>query len=214
MSEAIIAKRYKDGGSGGQGSSGTPTNSYFYSNNYYTCTRTGNYYVTCVGGGGGGIDPTVTERDYYTGTGWRTIYTYYGGNAGAPGTINTRIVRLNLNDEIFVSIGAGGAAYSSGATTSFGTYVSAAGGSAGGGYRGGVIEHNIGYSADYAAGGTGPYLYHTTNIANPVSTRETGNRTLYGDGGTGSSINVGFFGLNNSTPETGNSGFCIVRYAD
>jgi len=81
-------------------------------NSTYVAPYAGDYIIVCCGGGGGSSDES-----------------YYDGGSGSGFLIKK--VTLSKGESVDVTIGTGGAAGSSGGTTSFGTYLSAIGGNVG-----------------------------------------------------------------------------------
>ncbi|MCX8008273.1 MAG: loricrin-like protein [Patescibacteria group bacterium] len=169
--------------------------------------------VLCVGGGGGG----------YTD----------GGNVktgGGGGAVVRRIVQVT--GPVTVTIGAGGTGGTnptSGGTTSFGSLVSAPGGSAGNNAFGGTSGNGIpsGCAGGSGAGGPAPIVglysggYYTVWGSWHVSPGGPG-LYGYGRGGAGTSNNSQY-GLNpfsgppnsgsgGSVGEAGASGICIVEW--
>jgi hypothetical protein len=134
----------------------------FTSSGTFTAPKTGIYKVICTGGGGGGSDGD-------------SRYCYAGGGGGTA----IKWVSLTKNDEITVTVGAGGSkgdggggAGSTGATSSFGASCSATGG-AGGAYsasgtsEGGGGNGGAGSSGDinlYGGQGIGGYYNGTTKM--------------------------------------------------
>ena len=100
------------------------------------------FSVRLFGGGGGG--------------GVRNSFGYnWGGGGGGGGYMNNGEVEINHSGSVIITIGEGGNTGNPGGTTSFGTYLSANGGSAGnGGHRG--------YGGDGGSGGGGG-LYVSEN---------------------------------------------------
>ena len=170
--------------------------------------------VLCVGGGGGG---------YYPGSG--TVMT--GGGGGA---VVRRVVQVTGN--VTVTIGAGGTGGSSptaGGTTSFGSLVSAAGGSPGGTSVGGACGSGLisNHPGGAGAGGSGfpiaiisagYYTWILTGLAAMGGPGIDG----YGQGGAGTSnSNIYTFNDFGGPPNTGRggtranggtSGICIVEW--
>ena len=166
---------------------------------WYTVPYSGNYYVQCVWGGGGGGN-AYTRR------------VYAGGGGGGSGYINGERIELLGGQLVYAYIGSGGQ-YGSGGTTSFGTYLSATGGSVGGrAYQnsaglGGSGANNgssgvTNNTSRYAYGGYGGWLYND-NI-NDI-TPQGQQRLYYGDGGNGGSGNSGS-GL------SGSNGCIIIKF--
>lgn len=133
MSEAIILYR------GRGGISEEDKRPKVYTNNgVFKAPFTGNYLVSCVGGGGGGGGGCRNI--------WNSSQVYYGAG-GSRGGFSSGNVWLNQGDEVTMTMGPGGSAGtnnttvvsynsrgtsgSAGSTTTFGSYKSAAGGSAG-----------------------------------------------------------------------------------
>ena len=118
MGEALIVSR----GSSSGGSSGkTLISQIFIENTIWKAPKIPdqNFSVRIFGGGGGSSN--------------------YGGGGG--GYMNNAILKINAGEEIAITIGVGGKPYTTtgdnGGTTSFGTYLSALGGSGGNGQNGG-----------------------------------------------------------------------------
>ena len=210
MSEAIIARGGKQGSGGGI--QFEPSTSYIYENGFYTAYP-GNYRVICVGGGG------------YGGEG-RTGSRLFSGGGGGSGYVNEYSFYKNALSQVPVTIGSGGSPTSTtGGTTSFGTYVSAAGGSTGSkpdaynlivaiggaglnsGQNGKSTQNKNSWSA--AIGGYGGWLYTDSDVTNVYGTPVYSNRLYYGDGGNGQSASntSGLYGRGN-----GNNGCIIVIY--
>lgn len=134
MGEAIVLYR-------GRGSSVDPEllkPTTITSNGTYTAPITGTYRVSCVGGGGGGGGGCRNS--------WNSSQVFYGAG-GTRGSLNTMNVTLNAGDKVQMNLGSGGAGGTnnttvisnnsrgtnggSGGTTTFGSYVSGAGGTYG-----------------------------------------------------------------------------------
>lgn len=100
------------------------------------------FSVMIFGGGGGG--------------GVRNSFSYdLGGGGGGGGWMNNRSIEINYGGSVLITLGAGGDAGDAGGTSSFGTYLSANGGSAGGGGHSGA-------GGNGGSGGGGG-LYVSTN---------------------------------------------------
>ena len=170
----------------------TATNTMIVSNGYYNCTKTGNYWVEIAGGGSGAASGMFCS-------------------GGGSGYLNNRRILLNKGDSIYVTIGSGGAGNrnisGSGGTTSFGSYLSANGGSSAYG-----TESAPGIGANNGASGgmgmicDGGYLYYNSSNGRRISVQGT-TRLYYGDGGR---VYYGRGGSLDNSP--GNSGCCIVTY--
>ena len=239
MSEAIIAR---GGGSNGGGQQTIVNDAYIITNQMYTIPATGNYLITCVGGGAGGSDSYVFRRHESEGFEWNNWYAR-GGNGGGSGNVNSKQIYLNANTAVRVSIGSGGKKGTSGAsggTTSFGSYISASGGSGIGGYNNSTkgdtfwANYNISQMNNFMdndhiftnliRGYTGGFLYNNGyNVYNFYN----GSRLYFGDGGNGktlTNITFGYTTTHNGTSAgllggagwsrstNGNNGICIVHF--
>lgn len=160
------------------GAGDAPTNAFIISNQYYVCSRSGNYWVEVVGGGGGAGDGT--HQTYGAGSGY----------------VSNRLIRLNKNEAVYVTIGdsAGWYQTSSGGTSSFGTYLSAAGGISG---EDGIAG-NGGNSGNRWNSGI---LYYNSSNNMRISTTGGTIRLYRGDGG-------------NIRAVQGIGGCVIVRYVN
>ena len=128
--------------------------------------------VTCVGGGQGGRSGRAD-----------------GGRGGAAGSVITQTVNIAEGEEVSVTIGLGGASDKDGGSTSFGTYVTAPGGTGESPYPGGTS------TGELAAAGGRP--------GSPANT--TGNSSTHGVGPGGA-------GGQNSPYGTGGSGGTGASY--
>lgn len=135
MSEAIITRRVVKGG-GSDANLPKPPDVLINTNQNYYVYKSGNYYVGIVGGGGGFTTPIITNSSR----------TYNSGAGGGTAYINQGIFRFNYGDCIPITIGSNGfwsnTSATSGGTTSFGTYLSAAGGGGASGGSGGIGYFN------------------------------------------------------------------------
>ena len=123
MSEAIISRRggKGNGSSGGDSGPGNLQSVVISTNNQWTVpNHKGNISVRIFGGGGGGYN-RVSIAGF--------------GCGGGSGWMNNGEFAIGNGSLIQITIGKGGTYINSGGTTSFGTYLSANGGSPG--YRGG-----------------------------------------------------------------------------
>lgn len=131
MGESIISRH------GGQQSSLEEYEKYkdfnaiVLSNTTFVVPIDGTYHINCIGGGGGGG---------FSQTDGTTRYACCLGGGGGSGYFKTADIKLKKYQAISITIGSGGAAGTqqtshggTGGTTSFGTYLSAAGGQ--GGFR-------------------------------------------------------------------------------
>ena len=174
----------------------TATNTIMVDNGYYNCTKTGNYWVEVIGGGGGGWGQS---SGYY--------YYWWGG---ASGYLNNGRVYLYKGNSVYVTIGDGGeGTFGSfipsdltGGTSSFGTYLSAAGGYFENGANPGKQQSLESYNALKCTGG---WLYYNSSNSIRISTTGT-TRIYYGDGGNG--------GTRSGMVENGNSGCVLITYID
>ena len=240
MSEAIIAR---GGGIGNGGHQTIVNDSYIISNQMYTVPVTGNYLITCVGGGAGGGDAYLYRRSQTQGFEYNKWYAR-GGSGGGSGNVNSKEVYLEANTAVQISIGLGGkhsttsgGSGKSGGTTSFGTYISASGGSGTKGYnnstKGDTFWANYNLSqmnnfmrnnyifTNLILGYSGGFLYNNGyNIYN----FSNGSRLRFGDGGNGqtlANIEFGYLSDNSagllggtgwSASTNGNNGICIVHF--
>ena len=151
------------------------------------------YTITAVGGGGPGGTGGNASEGFSDGS---VIGSGGGAGGGGAGQVITQTLRLNKGDAVAVTIGGASG------TTTFGTYVTALGGSRGnnGGSSTGC-GCNCGNMNDYyfngpGGGGAGGYSYGT--VATSGSSGSSGNysyRTCYGGvGGKGAVSLEGTFG--------------------
>lgn len=157
------------------------------------------YTITAVGGGGNGgtggnaSEGTIASDMWY---GEFVIGSGGGAGGGGAGQVITQTLRLNKGDTVAVTIGGAGG------TTTFGTYVTALGGSRGnnGGNSSGC-GCNCGNNRDWyfsgpGGGGAGGYSYGT--LATSGSSGSSGSysyRTCYGGvGGKGAVSLEGTYG--------------------
>lgn len=163
----------------------TPLNAFIGSSGYYNCTKSGNYWVEICGGGGAGSTKNAGS---------------WTGDGGRRGKINNGSVYLNKGDSIYVYLGEGGIGSSSfvdgnsGGTSSFGSYLSAVGGS------GGTFYWDYTQSVIVAQ----KMYYNSSN--NRRLSASGSDRAYFGDGGKGTTR--GYVAGN------GNSGCCIITYTD
>ena len=152
MSEAIISRRR-------YGENGKPQ----LRTEYITYSKTwsppeefsgGDIDVRIFGAGGGGYWSAGNTYEYYGGGGW----------------MNNGIISINKGDQISIIIGTG-AVNKTGGTTTFGTYLSANGGSRGG---------------DGGAGGVGGNGYQFGGGGGSLHSGRGGNGGIWGGGGGGS----------------------------
>lgn len=209
MGEALLVKAGAGGsGSSGGGSSGGAGNSTIItSNGYYVVGASGNYRINAVGGGGGNA--------------W---YANNWGGWGASGFFNTATVYLNSGENILVTIGkqgSDGSGYhqdqdpdwpddgyentiansgTNGGITSFGSWVSANGGSGGIGhwdkeYANGKTKSNNGKNGNSGYNNAGGTLY-TDNGFGVWNTSGTGHTNIlsYGSRGNDGMVSIIYLG--------------------
>ena len=144
----------------------------------------GSIGVRLFGGGSGGQNGDVG--------GVLPIMFYFSGAGGGGGHMNYANINPRIEENVLITIGAGGSAPSStshklwggaGGTTSFGNYLSANGGSGvnGGSGGGDGSVRNGGGNGSYGGGGGG--CYHTSSTGDYYS--KGGNGGTYGGGGYG-----------------------------
>ena len=166
----------------------------------FTATKTGWHKVTVTGGGGSG-GKCGTNSNYYSG-------------GGAPGGASIKLVLLNKNDTVTVTIGVGGvvpgesSSGGTGGTSSFGIHCSATGG--GGGSIGGSSAN--GGSGGTGSGGdiditsdSGHTVFQATNIIGTLEKGSTRFGLSYGKGGSGATGS-------NSGGSAGGSGIIQVEW--
>ena len=121
--------------------------------------------VFLFGGGGGGGRNVHTKND--------SVYDTYaeGGGGGGGGGYWAKSTRtVTPKQSISITIGAGGRVGQAGGTTSFGSLLSANGGSAGESGRTDGYSHGYGgKGGDGGSGGAGKYGSHTVPATNPSS---------------------------------------------
>lgn len=202
MSEVMISRR---GGGGSGGSGGTLFTEYITDNRYYTVPnkiKNNELHVRIFGGGGSYGEWASTSSSYYNNQ----------GMGGGSGWMNNDTIQLLSGVQVYISIGSGGVTvYSNnivghdGGTTSFGGYLSAAGGesSYGKGGNGGSSGEQFGWMVTgiaYQFGGGS--CYFTGNGSNggvwgggggsTVQGRRGGKGGIYGGGGGGTySVSAG-----------------------
>ena len=161
MSEAIISRR----GTKGSSASRPMVTSTISENTTFKVPHTGNYLVRIFGGGGGGY--------YNEGRSFPRVDPQYGGGGGG-GWMNNGEFELTENSSISIVVGSGGGIGNAGGTTSFGTYLSANGGSPATNKSGG----------DGGSGG-GQTLQALIFSGTYVSIRNAGRGYQFGGGGGG-----------------------------
>lgn len=227
MSEAIIARR-RIGNGFSPGEIEIPEDFMITDNTTYVCPQSGNYLVSIVGGGAGGAEGYSWDA-VNANTAMAQVYAIYGGNGGMEGSINSKILYLEKDEEIKVTIGKGGNPIygryeeggsdiyefiqGTGGTTAFGTYLSANGGSITGGYMGEMSYGDFGSDGMYRIynGGNGGRIYFNNyaQINIMQNSGEEKDRLYLGDGGNGGS--TGFYNPQNDQT-AGNRGCCLIRY--
>lgn len=139
-------------------------------------------------GGGGGSGASVKYPSYSA----DTYANGYGGGGGG-GYMAKSTLTVTPGQSVPVTIGAGGAVSKAGGTTSFGSLLSANGGSAGGdGTTSGASNGYGGKGGDGGSGGGGSYGSHTVPYTNPSSRTYLENG---GAGGTGGQFGGGGGGI-------------------
>ncbi len=165
-------------------------------------------WVSMSGGGGGGSD------GYFDGAG--------GGGGGAHAVIAQQ-VSVSGGEGIIITVGTGGGAGASGGTSSFGSYISTPGGSAGGsrnaggigGTSGGAGGSNGGVGGRILQGGTGGGSIFgaggNVNMGSYIGAG--GNGGGYGAGGAGGYM-VDFYGYSSGVGAggIGSQGFVLVEW--
>lgn len=182
------------------------------SNATFTAPVAGQYQVELHGGGGGGGcggDYDEIGNDYYSG--------YAGGAGGGSGEIKT--VTLRANEQVQITIGAGGAggtyggifgggtSSQSGTPSSFGSYLTVNGG--GGGGKG----DDGGFDIMLGPGTTGTSY---GSLASGSQGNKNNTSQQYGDGGSGGSGGSMNKGSMQHTPpgggQNGQPGACIITF--
>lgn len=136
-------------------------------------------------GGGGGAGYSA----YKEASGVYDTNASGGGGGGGGGYMAKSTFTVTPKQTINVTIGAGGAVSKAGGTTSFGSLLSANGGSAGGdGTTDGYSRGYGGKGGDGGSGGAGNYGSHTVPATNPSSITYLENG---GDGGNGAQFGGG-----------------------
>ena len=214
MGEAILTRGCYGGGDNGSNDviNVTPTEGTYTINGHYICTRDGNYLVQCLGGGGGGGSFYIYNGGSSTG--------YQGMWAGSGGSLSNLNIYMNRGDAIPITIGYGGLAGNgtttwgsanfagnTGGTTSFGTYLSATGGSG---------ANSVGNWPYNTSTNTSTQPRNNTYIDSSgllYSTNANGtNVTTYGQGGKGGYGWIGTSGLHSGG--NGKDGVIVIRYLD
>ena len=191
MGEAMIIRAgggyNSNGGSENNIVGWKPKSEVITANGYYVVPKAKDqeFHIRLFGGGGGCVNGLCYRSDDIVAMG-----------GGGGGNMNNNTFILNLADSIPVTIGAGGNLGKNGGTTSFGTYLSATGGSIGKCYEWGRISGGNGGS------GGGAYEFYsvvrdTGSISESGSNMQGGNAT-YGGGG-GSRGKKGTYGGNGGT---------------
>lgn len=159
-------------------------------------------YLVVAGGGG-------TRSDGPGGGGGGGLRTSWAGGSGGGGASETAIV-ANLNANYTVTVGAGGAAATSGNNSVFSTITSIAGGR-GGGYPGGSGNVNYHGATGGSGGGGAGGLYSASGGSGTANQGYAGGPsgpccgTNYGGGGGGGAAGTGA-GPANSGAAAGNGG--------
>lgn len=222
MGEAILARSV--GGANITIDSPAANITRIIANGQYTCTKTGTYRVICVGAGGGGGGYGTSQ---HAGGSASTFLRW--GAGGGSGYINEMTVFLNRGDSIPVTVGAGGSGgpyainYNSpgkaalyggtGGTTSFGTYLSATGGTggntglAGSNSVGGIGANNgmgqEGYSNRVFAKGGFLYFGQDDFLVKTSKDNDRYVFSSYGSGGNGSNVS-------STNGQAGGGGFITI----
>jgi len=152
--------------------------------------------VTVVGGGAGGNSG---------GSG--------GGGGGAGGTAIRTVTGLTPGGTVAITVGAGGGIAAAGNTSSFGSYCSATGGSAGGPFAGGPGGQGSNGDLNIAGGGGG-----AGGVAGGTNVYGAGGSSYLGGGGAGfigTSLgyqNGGIYGGGGGAVGVGAQGVVIIEY--
>ena len=153
--------------------------------------------VFLFGGGGGGGSNAHSENYSVDDT-----YADGKGGGGGSGYMAKSTLTVTPNQSISITIGAGGRVGQAGGTTSFGSLLSANGGSAGESGRTDGYSHGYGgKGGDGGSGGAGGYGSHTVPATNPSSITYLENGGAGGNGAQfgGGAGSIGANGGNGGT---------------
>ena len=198
----------------------------------YTATVTGWYHITCIGGGGaGGNGGHAGTNGGLSGTqggtsSFGTVCSAVGGHSGAgggshaeggggaAGEIAHAYVQLTQGDTVSVTVGAGGAAPTSGYSANA-TGANGSGGAAGGAqFKGGEGADSV-----WGSGRDGTEYYNpVSGVYGSLHPRARGgsNGTRYGGGGAGSagnttaSVGIGSYGGDSEISESNGERGAII----